>query len=219
MPTSEPTERPASPPSAPAPAAPPATAGAPTAEAAARIRARSRRTLVLLALVTIAPVVASYSAYYFFPRAAQTNYGMLLAVGPVQPFRAATATGATFGDGDLKGRWTLLIAAPAGCDELCRRTLYATRQAVTMQGREQDRVARVWLATGDAIVPSALAAEHPGLAIVTAPPGTLARWPQGETGVYLVDPLGNWVLHYGVDPDIKGMAKDLTRVLKASRIG
>jgi hypothetical protein len=88
-----------------------------------------------------------------------------------------------------------------------------------MQGREQDRVARVWLATGDAIVPSALAAEHPGLAIVTAPPGTLARWPQGETGVYLVDPLGNWVLHYGVDPDIKGMAKDLTRVLKASRIG
>ncbi len=212
MPTSEPTERPASPPGPPAPAVP-------TAEAAARIRARSRRTLILLALVTIAPVVASYTAYYFFPRAAQTNYGTLLAVGPVQPFRAATATGAAFGDGDLKGRWTLLIAAPAGCDELCRRTLYATRQAVTMQGREQDRVARVWLATGDAMVPAALAAEHPGLAIVSAPPGTLARWPQGEAGVYLVDPLGNWVLHYGADPDIKGMAKDLTRVLKASRIG
>lgn len=212
MPTSEPTERPASPPGPPAPAVP-------TAEAAARIRARSRRTLILLALVTIAPVVASYTAYYFFPRAAQTNYGTLLAVGPVQPFRAATATGAAFGDADLKGRWTLLIAAPAGCDELCRRTLYATRQAVTMQGREQDRVARVWLATGDAIVPAALAAEHPGLAIVSAPPGTLARWPQGEAGVYLVDPLGNWVLHYGADPDIKGMAKDLTRVLKASRIG
>jgi len=218
MPTSEPSARPASPPGPPAPPAPTSTAGGATAETD-RIRARSRRTLILLALVTIAPVVASYSAYYLFPRSAQTNYGMLLAVGPVQPFRAATATGATFGDGDLKGRWTLLIAAPAGCDELCRRTLYATRQAVTMQGREQDRVARVWLATGDAIVPSALAAEHPGLAIVTAPPGTLARWPQGETGVYLVDPLGNWVLHYAVDPDIKGMAKDLTRVLKASRIG
>ena len=189
---------------------------------AARIRARSRRTLILLALVTVAPVVASYTAYYFFPRAAQTNYGTLLAVGPVRDFAAVPTTGvrgASFGAADLKGRWTLLIAAPARCDEPCRRTLYATRQAVTMQGREQDRVARVWLATGDAAVPGALAAEDPGLAIVTAPPGALAAWPQGETGVYLVDPLGNWVLHYAVDPDIKGLAKDLTRVLKASRIG
>lgn len=200
------------------PPVPPA-ANPDSAAADARVRARSRRTLILLALVTVAPVVASYTAYYLFPRAAQTNYGTLLPVGPAQEFRATTAAGTTFGTADLKGRWTLLIVAPAACDELCRRTLYATRQAVTMQGREQDRVARAWLATGAGTAPDGLAAEHPGLVVATAPPGALARWPQGETGVYLVDPLGNWVLHYGADPDIKGLAKDLTRVLKASRIG
>ena len=88
-----------------------------------------------------------------------------------------------------------------------------------MQGREQDRVARVWLATGDGAPLRPRGRRAPGLVVATAPPGALARWPQGEAGVYLVDPLGNWVLHYGADPDIKGMAKDLTRVLKASRIG
>jgi len=34
-----------------------------------------------------------------------------------------------------------------------------------------------------------------------------------------VDPLGNLVLRYPDDPDIKKMAGDLTRLLKASRIG
>ena len=199
-----------------------AAASSAATPAALAVRARSRRTLILLALITIAPVVASYTAYYLFPRTAQTNYGTLLPVGPAQEFSATTTAGATtaaFGTADLKGRWTLLIVAPAGCDEICRRTLHATRQAVTMQGREQDRVARVWLATGAEAVPAGLAAEHAGLVVATAPAGVLDRWPRGGTGVYLVDPLGNWVLHYGVDPDIKGLAKDLTRVLKASRIG
>jgi len=202
------------------PIEPPASDTIPvTATADATARSRSRRTLTLLALITIAPVVASYTAYYLFPRATQTNYGTLLPVGPAQEFNATTTAGTTFGTVDLKGRWTLLIVAPAGCDEMCRRTLYATRQAVTMQGREQGRVARAWLATGGGAAAGGLAAEHPGLVVATAPPGALARWPQGETGVYLVDPLGNWVLHYAADPDIKGLAKDLTRVLKASRIG
>jgi hypothetical protein len=204
------------------PPGPPDSEPVPATSAALAARSRSRRTLILLALITIAPVVASYTAYYFFPRTAQTNYGTLLPVGPAQEFSVTTTGGAgssTFGTADLKGRWTLLIVAPAGCDESCRRTLHATRQAVTMQGREQDRVARVWLATGAGAVPTRLAAEHAGLVVATAPTGVLDRWPRGGTGVYLVDPLGNWVLHYGVDPDIKGLAKDLTRVLKASRIG
>jgi hypothetical protein len=35
----------------------------------------------------------------------------------------------------------------------------------------------------------------------------------------LIDPLGNWVLAWPADPDIKALAKDLGRVLRASRIG
>jgi hypothetical protein len=47
----------------------------------------------------------------------------------------------------------------------------------------------------------------------------VARLPGSAPTILLVDPLGNLVLRYGADPDIKGLAKDLTRLLKASRIG
>jgi hypothetical protein len=95
--------------------------------------------------------------------------------------------------------------------------LYATRQARTIQGREMDRVVRAWFVTDGAEPDPALLSEHPDLAVVRG--GTLSSWPAGGNRIYVVDPLGNLVLAYPRDPDIKAMAKDLARLLKASRIG
>jgi hypothetical protein len=49
----------------------------------------------------------------------------------------------------------------------------------------------------------ALLAEHPDLAVRR---GTLAGWPAGDERIYLVDPLGNLVLAWPRDPDIKKMS-------------
>ncbi len=68
-------------------------------------------------------------------------------------------------------------------------------------------------------LPDALLAQHPGLVTVRVPAAVAAKFPGGATSVYLLDPLGNLVLRYPDDPDIKGIARDLTRLLKASRIG
>ena len=43
--------------------------------------------------------------------------------------------------------------------------------------------------------------------------------PKGADRLYLVDPLGNFVLAWPLQPDIKALAKDLTRLLHASSIG
>jgi hypothetical protein len=75
----------------------------------------------------------------------------------------------------------------------------------------------VWLATGDGTPPGALLAEHPDLRVVRGADPT--GLPKGPQAVYLVDPIGNQVLAWPADPDIKAMAKDLGRLLKASRIG
>jgi hypothetical protein len=62
-----------------------------------------------------------------------------------------------------------------------------------------------------------LLAEHPDLVVVrVANPPAL---PRGGNRIYLVDPLGNFVLAWPAKPDIKAMAKDLTRLLRASSIG
>jgi hypothetical protein len=180
---------------------------------------RGRRTILLVALACLAPVVASYAVYYLYPRSAQVNYGTLLEVAPAPAIEGMQEDGTPFRLVDLRGRWVLLAAGTAGCDAACERTLYAMRQAHTMQGKERDRIVRVWLDAGGAPPAPELRQQHPGLIVALAPTGMLRSLPGTQPGIWLIDPLGNLVLSYPGDPDIKGLAKDLARLLQASRIG
>ena len=157
----------------------------------------ARRPLLLIAVAVIAPVALSYLVYYFAPRDKFTNYGELL------PTRTAPAIVATGSDGEA----------------LCAQRLHATRQARTIQGRDRERVRRVWLVTGASAPRAALLAEHPDLVVARTTAAQAALLPRGTDRIYLIDPLANQVLAWPGDPDIKAMAADLARVLKASRIG
>ena len=66
-----------------------------------------------------------------------------------------------------------------------------------------------------------LIAAHPDLAIARAVPDVVAALPDPDPAqaIWLVDPLGNLVLRYPADPDIKRLHKDIARLLFASRIG
>jgi hypothetical protein len=178
-----------------------------------------RHTLLLIAAVTLAPIVASYAAYYFFPREPAANYGTLLPTAPISGVEGMRPDGSAFRLGEMHGRWVLIALGAGDCAAACEHRLYATRQARTMQGKEQERVVRVLLLEGDAAPSAALLGQHPGLVTVRVSPAVAAKFPGGASSLYLVDPLGNLVLRYPEDPDIKGIAKDLTRLLKASRIG
>ncbi len=180
---------------------------------------RGKRTLLLLAAVCIAPVLASYAFYYLFPRGAQLNYGMLLPTVPAPPIEGIGPDGVAFRLSDLRGRWVLLLVAAERCEAKCERALYATRQARTMQGKDHDRIVRVLLTTGDAGLPPEILAQHPGLVVARVGAGAIAPLPGGDRGIRLVDPLGNLVLSYPEDPDIKRLANDLGRLLRASGIG
>lgn len=180
---------------------------------------RGRRTLVLIAAVALAPIVGATLAYYFFPRTAQTNYGKLLAVRPAPEVTGTTLDGKPFALSRLHGRWVLMHAGSGNCAAACARELYATRQARTIQGREQDRVMRAWLITDVATPDPRILQQHPGVIVARVPPGALTALPAGTAGIYLVDPLGNLVLQYPEDPDIKALGNDLGRLLRASSIG
>jgi hypothetical protein len=193
--------------------------GAPAPERRAGAdRRTSVRTLALIAAACVAPVAASYAVYYLFPRAAQVNYGVLLPTVPAPPLAGSRADGAPFDLDALRGKWVLVSLAGARCETACERILYATRQARTMQGREQERIVRVLVLTGDEAPAADALAAHPGVIAVRARAAASA-YPGAPGTTYLVDPLGNLVLRYPDDPDIKALAKDLGRLLKASRIG
>jgi len=191
-------------------------------DVAARRRHGARRTITLLALVCVAPVVASYIAYYWVHPDTRVNYGELVAK-PAPPISGIARDGTPWRLDALHGRWILLVVSTQACGTSCERALYATRQARTIQGREQERIVRVLLQPASTAPPDdALLAQHPGLVTVRADP---AQWGRSLPGngaditIYLVDALGNIVLAYPADPDIKRLAKDLERLLKASRIG
>jgi surfeit locus 1 family protein len=184
---------------------------------------RSPRTLLLLALVALSPIVAAYIAYYGFSPTKRVNYGELLDPAPAPVITGAYLDEKPFALGELRGRWVLLVVSGPGCDDACRRTLHATLVARTIQGPEQDRVVRAWLQPEGAPPPPAgLLAGQPGLVAARAAPADLARLPAGHGSaprILLLDPRGNLVLRYGDDPDIKRLAKDLERLLRASQIG
>lgn len=182
-------------------------------------RGRSRWPLIVMAAVAIAPVVAAAIAYFFFPRDARTNYGELLAVGPIPEIAGARLDGTPFRISELKGKWVLLHVAPGGCAEACQRELYATRQARTIQGRERERVQRVWLIADESTPSHELLEQHPELLVARVREESVRVLPAGGQAIYLVDPLGNLVLRYPEDPDIKRLSKDLGRLLRASSIG
>ncbi len=186
-------------------------------------RRRARRTLTLLALVCIAPVVASYVAYYWLRPTAQVNYGELLGAQPAPEIAGVSLAGNPLRLADLRGTWVLLSADAAACAAPCEGKLYATRQARTLQGPERERVVRLWLRPAEAPAPTAaVLAQHPGIIVLRGDPRQWDRLPGpgGATeNIYLLDPLGNLVLRYPANPDIKRLAKDLERLLRASRIG
>ncbi len=185
----------------------------------ATLPVRNRRTFWLIAAVCIAPIVASYAAYYVLPPDRQTNYGELLPAGPAPAITGTDAAGKPFRLDQASRRWRLVIAAPSACGADCSSRLYATRQARTIQGKDADRIARFWLLTDAGTPDSALLSEHPGLELVRIDAGAAAGLPRGDSVIYAIDPLGNLVLAWPGDPDIKALANDLARLLRASRIG
>ncbi len=184
---------------------------------------RSRRSLFLLGALCIAPVIASYVMYYAVPPARQTNYGELMATRPLPDAQLALDDGSAFRISSLKGKWVLLIADSGSCDDHCRGKLYQIRQLRLTQGKDMARIERAWLLTDDAVAPRAAVNEYPGTWLIRAAGSAVLRdlpAPRSPADhIYVVDPLGNLVLRYPRDADPRKIIRDISRLLKTSRIG
>ena len=185
--------------------------------------ARSTTSLWLIGALCAAPVIASYSVFYFAPPSRHTNYGELLATRPLPEERLRLADGTAFQLSRLKGKWVLLLVDSGNCGEFCRRKLFTLRQLRLAQGKDMERIERAWLISDDTAPPAAAADEYQGTWLVHAAGSELLKQLPAERTpadhIYLVDPLGNQVLRYPRDADPSKIIKDLERLLKASRIG
>ena len=190
-------------------------------------RTRSGRLKMLLVLlICAAPVVASYLTYFVIRPQARTNYGTL-----ITPTRSLPELGLHRLDGtavasaSLKGQWLLVVVGPSHCDAACDKRLFMQRQLREMLGRDADRVDKLWLLTDDApLAPALLAAVQaaPAVTVLRADAGAVAHWLQPETGhaleehLYIVDPMGEWMMRMPANPVPAKVKRDLDRLLRAS---
>ena len=182
-----------------------------------------RASLVLVAVVCVAPFIASFVAYFMWQPSDRVNYGELLPPAQLVWPALSDVAGAPFDITRLRGKWVYLTVDSGACGEHCRGKLWKMRQVRRTQGKHMERIERLWLIE-DAFAPdAALLKEHEGAWIVRAAGSTLlAQFPAAgarSDHIYLLDPLGNLVLRYPRDADPSRMRKDIERLLKVSRIG
>ena len=199
----------------------------PVPDDAQRRTQSGRLKMLLVLLVCAAPVVASYLTYFVIRPDGRTNYSELIA--PPRPVPSdlplTDLRGAAVKAESLKGQWLLVVVAGGACDATCERHLWLQRQLRETLGREKDRLDKVWLIT-DAAAPRAQTLDailtNTQASVLRVPQAALAQWLQPARGqaladhLYIVDPLGNWMMRVPPEAEPGKLKRDVEKLLRAS---
>jgi len=189
--------------------------------------ALGRWKMLAILAVCAAPVVASYLSYFVIRPEGRSNYALL-----IEPARALPAAlpliderGQRVAAASLHGQWLLVVAGPAACDTVCEKLLYTQRQLREMTGRERDRIDKLWLVTDDAPLRAELRSaldRAPATRVLRVPHAALVEWLEPAAGeslashLYIVDPMGQWMMRAPVSPEPAKLKRDVERLLRAS---
>lgn len=197
------------------------------AAAADEQRTRSGRwKMLLVALVCAAPVIASYFTYYVVRPEGRRNYGEL--IEPQRPMPALAGTdlaGRPVSLPSLQGQWLLVSVAGGACDAECEKHLYLQRQLREGLGKNKDRLDWVWLIPDNAPVRDELKPALQQATVLRVDGERLAQWLGPARGnalqdhLYVVDPMGHWMMRFPAGQDAESAAKvrrDLERLMRAS---
>lgn len=181
-----------------------------------------RAKLMLLAALFLAPIAGSLFVYHFVRPEPTANYGeLLLPPETIAVHPLARVDASTFRFAELKDRWILVASGSGACADECAAKVHAMRQVRLALGRNASRVARVFVVDDTAPPDAAAFTPVEDLVIALTPRGLML--PPGAANdrahIYLVDPRGNVMMRWPANPQMRGMLKDLERLLKASQIG
>jgi cytochrome oxidase Cu insertion factor (SCO1/SenC/PrrC family) len=178
--------------------------------------ARRKNRLQMLAIMAIALVSLGGSYLLFYAARGgdtwgTTNNGVFVTPAlTVGDLGIRDSEGQPLQDG---GTWWLWVVPEGSCDDACDTALHQLRQLHALLNKDAPRVRRALVQPSGVAVAEALAARYPKLARLSGEVDELAP------GVYIVDPIGNLVLHYPLADAGKPVLEDLKKLLKVSQIG
>ena len=184
-----------------------------------------RRMLLLLAAVFFLPFIVGTGLFWSGWRPQKfANHGQLLQPPLVLPESGLRdAEGNALPTSRLRGKWLLVKLGHEPCDTACQDELQQMQQVHIALNKEQSRVQRVFIANDATQSLAELHARFPDLKLASLDSGgAAADWRRIFAGagseLYLVDPLGNVIMRYDDPQDMRGVLKDLERLLKYSWI-
>ena len=199
-------------------------------------KGNGRKQLILLMAFFIAPIIIAIIMYNLVPEGGPTktkNHGdLVIPARPLTDVALQLESGKDYKFSDMSKTWVMIYIGDAACDKACAEVLYKMRQSRLAQRGEHLRIKRLYISTSGKAKPSLLKVlkDHPGLEVVhgnaSAVTSVLKQFQlENKTAakiaqrLYLVDPFGNLMMSYEHDFDAKGLIKDMTLLLKVSRIG
>lgn len=216
---------------------PRAGSGGAAAGQASATKPRSVKPLIFIFLLSLAPVIAAL-VVYFNPQlrpAGSVVYGTLVEpqhpMPPAQELELTTLDGQPFDLNTLKGKWVLASADVAECPESCALKLFILRNSHASQGKEVERLTRVWFILDEGEVPAKVLEAYKGTIMLrVSNPEQLSRFAPIAAGatpglsalaqpMWIIDPLGNLILQYGEGADPLKVRDEITKLLKNSSIG
>ncbi len=185
-----------------------------------------RWKMLMVLLLCASPVIASYFAYYVIRPEGRRNFGELINPQRIVPnLNATSLDGTSVNLQSLAGQWLLVSVSGGACDALCQKHLYLQRQLRESLGKEKDRLDWVWLVSDAAPIAPAILPAMKDATVLRMPAEQITTWMQPAQGqqfsdhLYLIDPMGNWMMRFppGLDAAAAKKAKsDIDRVMRAS---
>jgi hypothetical protein len=150
------------------------------------------------------------------------NYGDLVEPVPLSDTPLQTLDGQPFKMSSLRGKWLMIHVDGGACLPACVEKLWKIRQLRLTQGKDMERIERVWLIDDMAPVDTSLQKEYAGTLLLRASAGFIRQLPAAtklNVHIWLADPFGNVMIRYPEGADPNRIKKDLIRLLKVSQIG
>lgn len=188
---------------------------------------KGRWKLLAVILVCASPIILSYLTYYVIKPQGRTNYGAFIDPRdyPIPDLGTTTLDGKPITLNAYKGKWIMLQVDSGECPAICEKKLHDIRQLRLAQGKEMERIERVWLITDNKPIDTILMREFDGTNMLRAKADAVRAWLPVEEGtsmgdhIYMIDPLGNLMMRFPKDADPNKIKKDVIKLLKASSIG
>ena len=200
------------------------TIPAPESRPLSRSASRSWAMLLLLAAVFVLPFAVGSGLFWsgWHPGSLRIHGELIQPPRPLPPTGLHRPDGISMPTGMLHGKWLLVMPAADACNSpSCQQTLQQLQQVHLALGKEQSRVQRVLIGKeAPLLAETEMQQRFPGLVIAAAGGREETVWNQTLDGfkpaVFVVDPFGNLMMRYTDLADMRGILKDVERLLKHS---